>query len=60
MESSIHMFGNHVIKYQIKSWDIPIVGLSSCKSFSLVLSCRMRLANPEFTSPVNEVFDAEL
>lgn len=54
------MFGNHVIKSQIKSWDIPAVGLFSCKCLSLALSCRTRLANPEFTSTVNEVFDAEL
>lgn len=54
------MLGNHAIKNQSKSSDIPTAGPFSCGSLSLELSCRTRLANPEFSSAVNKVFDAEL
>lgn len=54
------MLGNHVIKYQNKSSDIPIVGPFSCEWLPPELSFRTRFANPEYPSAVNKVFDVEL
>lgn len=53
------MLGKYVIKYQSKSSDVPTAGPFSCTCLSLELSCRTRLANPEFSLAV-KVLAAEL